>query len=300
MSLASPSVQNDKLMLLLLFIFDVGHQISIHRLLKNHDGIWTLRAGNMQLAIMKWIVLLRVEDKQTMIDMVFFQSCGFLGTRVFVTLVYILMYFGVPTKLIEEDWYSIGLVWAQFWIYVRFWDVAAPVVWLSIVSCSALYFHQLWRKNLHLRNLFVVANCIAMALALNLSKYLSLAFTIVYWCSFFWLPGFKRQPLFGHLKGEIKAFKEAETEAQAQRQVRLMEKARKSIREGKTDTTKPGMESMIKFLNVAELRRSMRASAMMMQGLSVRSFGSLASFGSLSSMKSTVSIFSQQHKPKSS
>merc|ERR1719245_1932657 len=270
MSIAPPAVQNDKLMLGLLIFSDVGHQISIHRLLKNHDGIWTLRPGNMQLAIMKWIVLLRVGDRQTMIDMVFFQSCGFLGTRVFATLVYTFMYFGIPTYLFEENWYSIGLMGAQFWIYARFWEVAAPVAWISIISSSALYFHQLWRKYLPVRDAFTFMNCMAMTYALSLPKHLSLAFTLAYWCIFFFVPGFKRQPLPGHLVGTMKKFKETSNEAREDRQMRMMARARKNLVDPQSSkkSRRTGMQNMTKFLNVTEFRTSCRASALALLGLS--------------------------------
>lgn len=291
LSLASPEVQNDNVMFALLFFFDAGHQISIHRLLKNHDGIWTLRCGNMQLAIMKMICLLRVQDRQTMIDLVFFQSCGFLGTRVFVTIVYILMYFGVPTYLFEENWYSIGLSGAQFWIYARMWPAAGPTVWLSIVASSALYFHQLWREHLHLRNVFVALNCVAMAFALSLAKWPSLIFTMVYWCTFFWLPGFKRQPLLGHLTGTLKQYVDTKSKRHAEKQERLLHKARTMTERGlDLGNAKASVRSMATFLNATELRNSLRASALMLKGMSASTLKSCSTIAASMAGSAGVSM----------
>jgi len=301
MSVAPPGVQNSKLWLGLLAFSDIGHQISIHRLLKNHDGIWTLRPGNMQLAIMKWIVLLRVGDRQTMIDMVFFQSCGFLGTRILTTFVYIGMYFGIPTALFEENWYSIGLMGAQFWIYARFWEAAAPVAWISIISSSALYYHQLWRNYLNFRDAFVFINCVAMTFALSLPNDLSLAFTLAYWSIFFFVPGFKRQPLPGHLTRTIKKFKRTSSKAREERQEKMISQARMLLVDGQAlnKRTKRGLGNMAKFLSVTEFRQSCRASGLALAGLSARTMKSCAT--SVSSMLSTMSLGSMgddSDKPK--
>lgn len=199
LSLAPVSFQINPLLIGLLWVSDIAHQISIHRLLANHDGIWSLRCVNMALAIMKWIVLLRVNDPQTQIDMIFFQSCGFLGAQVFMSLVYIAMYFGVRTRLVhEDDWYSLGACFAQFWIFARFWSVAGPVLWISFIACSTMYYHQLWRDYLDWRPFFIAVNCVMTMLCLTTPLAQSLTLTALYTHAFLLLPGFKRQPIETH------------------------------------------------------------------------------------------------------
>jgi len=102
--------------------FDVYHQITIHRLISNHDGIWALRAVSMSLAIVKWIVVLNMysADPWNMLDQIFVLSTGFLGTRAYGALALIAYWLGLG-DIKTAEWYSIGLMTADIMIIV-FWS----------------------------------------------------------------------------------------------------------------------------------------------------------------------------------
>ena len=95
----------------LLLGSDVVHQLSIALLLKNHDGIYALRLGNMALAVLKFRALINYRDLGTSTpDLLFTASFGFLGARLGNFASYITCYLiGHERGLQFEHWYSMGV-----------------------------------------------------------------------------------------------------------------------------------------------------------------------------------------------
>jgi len=174
-------------------ILDLYHQITIHRLIANHDGIWVLRAVSMSLAITKWIVILNMytTDAVGMLDQIFIMSTGFLGTRAYGATAYILYYLGLG-DIKTAQWYSIGLMTANNMILGRCWGQMRIAFWLTVVNCAAVHYHQMWKKYLHLRPAFVLMCCVMTATMAHSGTFLSLMFTIVWGFAGFMLPHFNR------------------------------------------------------------------------------------------------------------
>lgn len=183
----------EKVMMLIAICFDIYHQITIHRLIANHDGIWVLRACSMSLAITKWIVILNMytTDPWNMLDQIFILSTGFLGTRAYGALAFIAYYCGLG-DIKSAEWYSIGLMTADVMIMGRMWGQMRVAFWLTIVNCAAMHYHQMWKKWIHLRPHFVGMAAITTVIVCHAGVIASLLFTIVYCFSYFMLPHFNR------------------------------------------------------------------------------------------------------------
>jgi len=174
-------------------IFDLYHQITIHRLIANHDGIWVLRAVSMSLAITKWIVILNMWSSEpwNMLDQIFIMSTGFLGTRAYGALAFLAYYAGLG-DIKTAQWYSIGLMTASMMIFGRFWGLYRITFWLTIVNCSAMHYHQMWKKFINLRPHFVGLTAVLTVIVTHSGIVASLLFTIVWSFGNFILPHFNR------------------------------------------------------------------------------------------------------------
>merc|ERR550539_1718163 len=104
-----------------VYFADIIHQLGINRMLRNHDGIWFLRCGNQASGIGKMVVMLNMANKPiAQVDQLFFASCGFLGTRIWCTVMFLGNYMGFPAPTLAlEYWYSMGVMAAHITVYFR-------------------------------------------------------------------------------------------------------------------------------------------------------------------------------------
>lgn len=175
-------------LLVALVLFDIGHQLSIYRLIPNHDGIWTLRCGNVNLAIVKFIACLRLfEDPQAKIDLVFMYSAGFMFTRVFNFAFGFAHVMWLPKEAwMHEYWYSLGLSGAQFWVMFRTASFSMPAFWFSCIVTSVLYYHKLW--DVAHRNYLTAINCALFVLSFYATGYTTQVGLCV---AYYYLAGFR-------------------------------------------------------------------------------------------------------------
>ena len=174
---------------------DLVHQLSIVLLIKNHDGIYALRTGNIALSIFKFTVLINHQKYGASIsDLLFVASFGFMGTRLGSLLSYIAcISFGYDKGLQFEHWYSVGLSLAQFHIMIRVPNAERIFIWAMPLT-SWLFYHELWKRKF--KTIFFILNCFYAAIAL---LYLSspeahYVIIIIYWIVTFFLPQFYRWP----------------------------------------------------------------------------------------------------------
>jgi len=180
----------------LIPVFTFGsivHDLSIHGLLPNHDGIFAIRVGNFALAAMKTIVVCNVADPIQRADLLFFLAFGFMGTRIACTVVYILQAVSFPASLIDEYWYSFGLSTAQFYIYSRMWSSFNIPLFMAAVCTTALYYHKRWRADLHIAAIGVFV--LLLAVGLNVSELTRFLVTCGAYIFTFFLPFWRRQRL---------------------------------------------------------------------------------------------------------
>lgn len=178
-----------------LALSDLVHQLSIILLLKNHDGIYPLRTGNLTSGIFKFTVLINHALHGPYISDIFFTlSFGFMGTRLATVLSYMTLKVAGPQRNFKyEAWYSLALSLAQFHIMLRVPSVE-KVYLLMMPVTSLLFYHELWNKKW--KPHFVLFNCIFAFVALAslktpAARHVSIA--CWYFVSFF-LPRFYRWP----------------------------------------------------------------------------------------------------------
>lgn len=184
----------------LLAASDFIHQLSIITLLKNHDGIYALRVGNLASAILKFHTLLNHHSKMsqqealTSSDILFTASFGFMGTRLASFLSYITFYLMRQEKWLQfEHWYSIGLGIAQFHIMMRIPNFERMIV-LTLPLTAHWFYHELWKKNY--KPLFTSFNIVYAGLVLGWLATPQLLYAAIglYYAIFFFLPLFHRFP----------------------------------------------------------------------------------------------------------
>lgn len=171
------------------------HDISIYGLLKNHDGVWAIRAANLFLAIQKTIIALAPISPESKADLLSFMAFGFMGTRMLCTVWYILTALSLPSSLVDEYWYSGGLALAQFYIFVRCWQICGPVVFMSFVAAAMICYHKRWNRRYQAAFILSQVAMLAVAyygpLAGNPEAQLTLMF--VFYAATFKLPFWRRQ-----------------------------------------------------------------------------------------------------------
>merc|ERR1719510_2593963 len=64
--------------------------------------------------------------------------------------------------------------------------------WLTVVNCAAMYFHQMWKKWLHLRVQFVGSAAVLTMIVVHSGKFAGILFTIGFMLSNFLVPHFNR------------------------------------------------------------------------------------------------------------
>jgi len=195
----------------IVFFCDILHQLGINRMLRNHDGIWFLRCGNQASAVGKMIVMLNCSG-YSQIDLMFFASCGFLGTRVWCSLMFMVNYagFSAPTLALEY-WYSIGVMLAHMTVFFRGWKLYGLVWWLCVVNSSAFYFHQLWKPWLEYRTQFVYLGICLTVLVCSLPNKLGMLVTLGFAYTGFQIPHFKREPILKDVQSMMNVFKEKDS-----------------------------------------------------------------------------------------
>merc|ERR1712013_387013 len=192
-------------MLYAVYFMDFLHQITIHRLLRNHDGVWFLRAGNQVAAIGKMIFMLNMVNNQpAQLDSMFLASCGFLGTRIWTGALLLLTWVGLGAPAIAyEYWYSFGVLLSQFFAAFRSWPMYKVMMWACLVNCATMYFHQLWKPVFQYRNLFVFSVVCLATVASALPPTTSKLFTLGFATCCFLVPHFKRNPNVGDLRRAV-------------------------------------------------------------------------------------------------
>lgn len=193
-----------------LGIADMIHEITIVRLLKNHDGIFALRVDNAAAGFAKFQALINCYrySPASIADVWFLASWGFMGTRIAGVLSYIIMFFSKDGDSIYlEHTYSIGVSLAIFHIVgrahaygVQIWLIIAPVVcWL--------YYHELWSRRTKAR--FVGTMLFGSLFMLKFGNgYTQFVYMVAFHGYCFTQPIFYRLPklaLGGTLEGEKKA-----------------------------------------------------------------------------------------------
>lgn len=136
----------------ILAVADLFHQLSTLLLIKNHDGIYALRVGNLGTTVLKFVTLInhsRHVWAADLSDVWFTSSFGFLGTRIASVGFATAAYFASGKNeegLQNEDWYSIGLAFAQLVVGMRV--PGYERMFFCVTPLSAwLFYHELWDKS---------------------------------------------------------------------------------------------------------------------------------------------------------
>jgi len=135
----------------LIIFMDFVHEITIVLLLRNHDGIFTLRVYNLGLAVYKCIMCAQLFKVTTMAEVtpfvqgIYLCTAGFSSTRVFSALILVLQLIFVNSDFdyLRENWYSWGLLYAVLHIAVRL----NMLGWFNFLFlfCVIRFPHELWR-----------------------------------------------------------------------------------------------------------------------------------------------------------
>merc|ERR1719510_1790199 len=81
---------------------------------------------------------------------------------------------------------------AQLVIMGRVWGQMRFAFWLTVVNCAAMYFHQMWKKWLHLRLQFVGSAAVLTMIVVHSGKFAGFLFTIGWMLANFLVPHFNR------------------------------------------------------------------------------------------------------------
>jgi len=149
----------------LLIASDVVHQLTILRLLKNHDGVFPLRVGNMTIAIEKYISILNLDHVSNVPDHIFLMSFGFMGTRLANVFLCLSCYLSKDGNIFFlEYWYSLGVGTALIHCICRT-PHGPPLFFVMLPIIGYCFYHELWRRRWKYH--FLAFNLIVSFLALN-------------------------------------------------------------------------------------------------------------------------------------
>jgi hypothetical protein len=187
-------LERNSVAMFVLVIVDLVHQLSIVRMVKNHDGVFALRIGNFVGALLKYITILNIETHTPyMVDILFIQNYGFMGTRLAGTLSALhAMWTKDGDSWIFERFYSIGLLAAHSHVILRLPQFAE--VWLIICPfIGYFYYHELWPREFKLQ--FLLGNIVVAIVGFTFfGTYLQLACIAAYNFWTFRYPIFYRFP----------------------------------------------------------------------------------------------------------
>jgi len=178
-------------------VIDIAHILSIFPLCRNHDGVYSLRAGNLYGAVVKIKALMNFDESNGLLtaDVIFLASSAFIGTRIATATPKVILYLTGHRRVMKFDhWYSLGLSFIQSYIPYR---IGNEEIWLWCNILSAVWFyHELWDKKY--QSAFVAFHCVFTALCLALLKQQVLYFYIakvLYYAVMFKFRYFKRHPI---------------------------------------------------------------------------------------------------------
>lgn len=176
---------------------DLFHQLSVLLLIKNHDGIYALRVGNLASALFKFVTLVNHSRHVAPSDVFFAASFGFLGTRIAAVGFMVATYFAKGKNgegLQNEDWYSIGTAVAQLGFMLRAPGFERMFLCVSPLS-AYLFYHELWDKSEKMQ--FVAWNVIysgVCLMCLNAPSAFYIAIVVYYYVAGFNKKRFYRWP----------------------------------------------------------------------------------------------------------
>ena len=179
-------------------VIDTAHSLTTFPLLRNHDGIYPLRAGNMHIALVKIRALLNFNGRNGLLtaDVIFMASFGFMGTRIATAAPQVILHLTGNKRVMKfGHWYSLGLGFAQS--FITYQIPGSEEMWLAcIILTSVWFYHELWNKKY--QPAFFVFNCAYAVLCLALLKQQRLYFyiaKIAYYAAMIRLRHFKRHPI---------------------------------------------------------------------------------------------------------